>query len=285
MDLDGFAIIHPMKNDFLLQLETILLDADGVLWHGDIPMPDLRRFFDVLKRSNIRYAVVTNNATKSRHAYASKFLNFGIDFPADLIFSSSVVTAELLKDEYPTGAGIFVVGEQGIREAIGQAGFRLLDENARPDECSAVVAGLDRAINYPKIAAASRLIRGGAAYFGTNGDATFPGPEGLEPGAGAVLAAITAASGIEPRVMGKPGPAIFLSAVKYLDANPATTAVVGDRLETDILGGKKAGINTILVMSGVTTLEMLTNSDIHPDLVFGDIVEIADTLEKVSPAL
>ncbi|UCC51425.1 MAG: HAD hydrolase-like protein, partial [Anaerolineaceae bacterium] len=143
----------------------------------------------------------------------------------------------------------------------------------------AVAAGMDRGLTFEKIKIAIRLILGGAEFVATNTDGTFPAPDGLSPGTGMVIGALRGASGVEPTVMGKPERAIFEVAMKALDADPATTAMIGDRLETDILGAQRVGIATICVLSGVTTREQLAASKIHPDVVFESIAELAQALD------
>jgi 4-nitrophenyl phosphatase len=154
----------------------------------------------------------------------------------------------------------------GVRTALAQAGFSLVEEDAE-----FVVAGMDFAVCYERLAQATLQIRAGAPFIGTNPDKTFPSERGIVPGAGSILAFLEAATGVQPTVIGKPGTAMIEQALARLGAQPDHTAMLGDRLETDILAGQRAGLTTLLVMSGVTTQELLSRSEILPDLVFEDV--------------
>lgn len=154
-------------------------------------------------------------------------------------------------------------------QAMRQAGFNLISDSSQP--AAAVVAGIDQTLTYEKLKHAAFLIQRGARFVGTNGDLTFPAEEGLAPGAGAILAAIEAATGVKPVLIGKPERLMFDVAVQKLGSNPARTAMLGDRLETDILGGQRAGLKTILVTTGVDTEESIREKGIIPDAVFSGI--------------
>jgi 4-nitrophenyl phosphatase len=263
----------------LKTLKTLLIDGDGVLWRGKEPIPGLDRFFDVLNKRGINWALLTNNATRTLDKHAAKLSGFGIETPEDRVFSSASVTATYLSENFEPGDRLYVIGEEGLLETLTGAGFDVLTgENEPEDDVAAVIGSIDRKATYQKIAVASRLIRRGAPFIGTNPDRTFPTPDGLFPGAGTILAAIAAASDKEPMIIGKPEKTIFEVAMKHFNAEKSTTAMLGDRLETDILGGIRAGIGTIAVLSGVATTEQIEGSEYRPDLVFESIAEIADEL-------
>ncbi|MBN1427215.1 MAG: HAD-IIA family hydrolase [Anaerolineae bacterium] len=262
-------------------LQTLLIDGDGVLWEADDPMPGLVNFFDVLERSGIAWALLTNNATRTTEAYVEKLRSFGVTARLDQIFTSGNVTAHYLRDLTPPAQSIYVIGQPDLKTTLQQAGFTLFDGEEEPEPVDAVVAGIDRAFTYAKLRVAMRLIRNGAVYIATNPDTTFPTPQGLVPGAGSVIAAVTAAAGREPVWMGKPEPTMYQVAMKHFGADLSTTAILGDRMETDILGGQRLGMGTILVLSGITSREDLAASDIRPDYIFEGIAALADELEKV----
>jgi 4-nitrophenyl phosphatase len=256
------------------KLEGFVVDMDGVLWRGPEPMRGLVAFFDVLGRRGLPYVLATNNSTSSIGQYVDKLARFGVHVPRERIVTSAYATADFLLEREP-GAPVYMIGEEGLEEALESRGFRLTTDDAH-----FVVVGLDRGITYQKLATAMDLIEKGARFIGTNPDRTLPTPDGLRPGAGTMLAAIAAASGVEPLIVGKPEGPMIQQALRVLGTDRERTAMVGDRLETDILGGKKAEIKTILVLSGVTRCEELIESDIQPDWVLDDIGALAAALDS-----
>jgi 4-nitrophenyl phosphatase len=212
--------------------------------------------------------------------YQEKLGRFGLDVPAERIFTSGTTTAAYLQRRYPSGTRLYVVGAPGLKMMIREAGFEVFDGvgDDVPGSVEAVIVGIDWHITYDKLAAATHLVFKGATYIGTNPDRTFPTEDRLVPGTGALLAAVEAATGVEPIVIGKPNVTMFKIALEGLRADPATTAMVGDRLETDILGGQRVGLSTIAVLSGVTSPEMLAESEIHPDWVFEHLGTLADAI-------
>lgn len=248
------------------QIRGLILDMDGVLWRGKVPLVDMPLLFDTLQSRGYAVSLATNNATRSARQVLETLKGFGASLlPAQIVTSSMAVTF-LLKNRFPAGGPVFIVGEVGLVEALAEGGFYPARENV-----VAVVAGLDRDLTYDKIRTAASLIRAGAPFYGSNPDATFPAAEGLWPGAGTVLAAIETASGVKPIVAGKPQPAMFQLALQRMDLAAGEVLVVGDRLDTDILGGQRAGCRTALVLSGVSTREEIAESGIQPDLITSDI--------------
>ncbi len=263
----------------LKTLKTLLIDGDGVLWRGQEPIPGLARFFDVLNDREINWGLLTNNATRTLDKHAAKLTAFGIETLEEQVFSSASVTAAYLSETIEPGDALYVIGEEGLLETLAAAGFKVLTGEEEPaNNVAAVIGSIDRKVTYDKLSVAARLIRRGAPFIGTNPDRTFPTPEGLYPGAGTILAAITAASDREPKIIGKPEATIFEAAMRHFNAEKSTTAMLGDRLETDILGGRRAGIGTIVVLSGVATVRQIEESEFQPDLIFDSIAELADEL-------
>jgi 4-nitrophenyl phosphatase len=168
---------------------------------------------------------------------------------------------------------VFAIGETGVFEALHERGLTLVDEDAA--EADVVVVGWDRALTWPRLRQACLLIRRGARFIGTNPDRTYPTPEGLVPGNGAILAALQAATDVAPVIVGKPEPLLYEQAHRRLATSREFTAGLGDRLDTDILGAQRAGLRAILVLSGVTTPEILAASAIRPDEVYADVRAIA----------
>ncbi len=257
------------------RIDGLILDMDGVLWRGPRVMPGLATFFQAIRRLRAGFILATNNSTRTVGQYVDKLAVLGVQVRPEQVLTSAYASADHLLGMTERGAKVYAVGEEGLDAALESRGFRLAADGAQ-----FVIAGLDRAFTYRKMATAATLIRKGARFIGTNPDLTLPTPSGPLPGAGAVLAAISAACGIEPTIVGKPEPLMFQQALAWLGTDPERTAVVGDRLETDILGGKNAGVRTILVLSGVTSKELLAESPIRPDWVFDDIGALSTALER-----
>ncbi|MFZ6020931.1 MAG: HAD-IIA family hydrolase [Chloroflexota bacterium] len=251
------------------QLKAVILDMDGVLWRGKQPIGNLAAIFTKFQDLGIQYAFATNNATGSIGQYVEKLRSFGVEVNPNQIINSPMAVAYYLKKLYPQGGAVYLIGETGLIEALQEAGFYHSE-----DGVLAVVAGLDRQFTYEKLRKASLLIQKGIPFIGTNPDKTFPSPEGLTPGAGSILAAIETASGVAPQIMGKPYPHLFQLALQQMGTQPEETLVIGDRLDTDILGGKNAGCKTALVLTGVTTLAEAEQWQPRPDLIANSLSEL-----------
>jgi 4-nitrophenyl phosphatase len=247
----------------------LITDMDGVLWRGSTPMPDLPNFFAFLRQHSIRVTCATNNSSTASDKIVERLRGFGVDVGLHEIVTTASATADYLTTILPAGSTLYVIGMQGVRAALLERGYVIGE-----DHVQAVVVGIDWNLTYNQLKRAALLIRAGARFIGTNGDVTFPSPEGTIPGAGAILAAIEVATGVKPTVVGKPEPTLYATALKRMGAQPADTYVLGDRLETDILGAVRMGLKSILVLSGVTTREQLAASDYQPDWVFEDIGDL-----------
>lgn len=260
------------------QIQAFIADMDGVLWRGNSPLPGLQKLFAFLKSHGIPYTLATNNASKTVNQYIQKFARLGVEVEPETIMTSSIATAMYLKNEIEPGSNVYVVGEDGLHDAVRQAGFNVLNDASQP--AAAVVAGIDSTLTYDKLKYATLLIRRGARFVGSNGDLTFPSEEGLYPGAGSILAAIAAATDTQPTVIGKPERLMFEVAMQRMGSQPATTIMVGDRLETDILGGQRAGLKTILVTTGVDNPQTISEKGIQPDMVLSGIDELVDVWQS-----
>ncbi len=249
------------------ELRGVLMDMDGVLWRGSEPLPGLIPFFDWLKRRGLEYGLVTNNSTKTPADYVAKLERLGVTgVPETRVITSSSTTAHYLKTHYPPGTPVHVLGMDGLRRLVQAAGMTLADDGAR-----VVVAGIDFELTYDKLKRATLILRAGADFIGTNADATFPLPEGLVPGAGSILAALSTACGRQPLVMGKPSTPMFEAALAALGTPPGQTVMIGDRLDTDIAGAAQHGLRSILVLTGVATRAEAAASPAPPDAVFDDL--------------
>jgi 4-nitrophenyl phosphatase len=256
-------------SEILKRVRHLIIDMDGVLWRGDEPMPGLDAFFAFLKERGISFILATNNSSRTPEQYVAKLARFGVDVPVETILTSALVSAAYLADVAPSGSRVYVIGEEGIQQALLDRGFALDDEIARY-----VVIGWDRNLTWNELATASLLIHEGASFVGTNPDVTFPTERGPVPGNGALLAAVETATGVKPVVTGKPEPRMYQEGLRRMDATPETTAMIGDRLDTDIAGASNASLTTILVLSGIATEEDVASASMRPDLVCADIQEL-----------
>jgi 4-nitrophenyl phosphatase len=257
-------------NDLTLSsFRYLITDMDGVLWRSRTPMPGLADFFKFLRQREIRFVCATNNASTLAEDLAERLQGWGADVtPADIV-TSSTATADYLATILPAGSRLYVIGMEGLRVPLQAKGFELAEDNV-----AAVVVGIDWNLTFNQLKRAGLNIRAGAKFIGTNGDRTFPTPEGIIPGNGALLAALEAGTDVQPILIGKPEPVLYQMSLKRIDAVPEQTLVLGDRLETDILGAVRMGLKSALVLSGVTTREQLAASDYQPDWVFDDITDL-----------
>lgn len=255
-------------------VRALIIDIDGTLWRGNQPLPGLAFFFDSLQQRDIAFVVVTNNTVKTPNQYRQKFAGAGVVLPRDCVLTASVATADYLKQHLEPGAPLYVIGQAGLRHALGQAGFTLLADASRP--AAAVVVGGDTRLTYQKLKCAVLLIQRGAQLIGANPDLLIPTEEGLIPEAGVTLAALQAATGVSPVIIGKPERPLFELALQRMAANPGQTAALGDRLETDILGGQRAGLKTILVTTGVDNRGSVLQKQIQPDVVVDSLSELVE---------
>lgn len=253
----------------LAKIKAVVSDMDGVLWRGNQPVRGLGEFFAFLRERKIRFILATNNATRTAAQYAIKLAEMGVQVAEAEVLPSCDVVSDYLAAAAPKGAHVFVVGEAALADSLTARGFVVSE-----DQAEYVVAGLDRYATYAKLARAARFIRNGARFIGTNPDRTFPGENEIAPGAGSLLAFIEAATDVKPFIVAKPEPEMFRQALARLGSQPEETVMIGDRLETDILGGQQAGLKTILVLSGIHQEEDIAKFGIHPDWIFSDIGEL-----------
>jgi 4-nitrophenyl phosphatase len=265
-------------------IKALIMDMDGVLWRGDDPIGDLPHIFAVIKDRGWQASLATNNATLSVAQYVQKLRRYGVHLEPNQIVNSAQSAAHYLFSRYPGGGNVYVVGEQGLVDTLKEQGFisiPLIPASIKNNthEIVAVVVAMDRHITYEKLTVATRLIRNGALFLGTNPDPTFPTPEGLVPGAGAILASIQAATDVLPIITGKPSPEMYRVALERMDVKPQNCLVVGDRLETDIAGGQKIGCQTALVLSGVTSPQAAEKWLPAPDWISTDLTSLLEELD------
>ena len=266
----------------LTHIENFILDMDGVLWHGDTPMAGFVDFFTTLRNTNRKFVLATNNASKTPAQYVTRFKNFGVEIDEAQVLTSSEATGSYLAEKYDPDTAVYVIGGDGIHHALQRRGFEILtveDVMMQGKQAEVVVVGFWRDVSYKEFAAGAVCINNGAVFIGTNPDVSFPSEWGNLPGAGSFLALLEAATGQEPITVGKPGAIIFEDALKRLGGTKANTAMVGDRLNTDIAGANGVGLNSILVLSGISTRDDLAQvNGSQPNFVFADISELAQNL-------
>jgi 4-nitrophenyl phosphatase len=250
--------------EHLGNIKNLVIDMDGVLYLGNDPLPGLPEFFTFLREHEIGFRLATNNSGLTPTQYAAKVRKMGGAVEPEEIITSGTATARWLFQRHPPGTRVHVFGEDSLRAALTEAGFKLADEDV-----VAVVASIDWGVTYDKIKRACLLIRRGAQFVATNLDPTRPTEEGLVPGTGALIAAIAAGAETQPIAIGKPEPIMFEQAMAEMGARPETTATLGDRIDTDMTGGARAGLRTIMVLSGSTC--RAEAEAYGPDLIFDDI--------------
>ena len=254
------------------ELQGLIFDMDGVLWRGGKPLPGLRATFSLLRKRQIPFVLATNNATQTYEEVRSRMENAGVTIQQNEVLTSAVGAAGYLQRHVPPGSSIFAIGGSALRDALEEAGY-LVQESS--EDVAAVVVGMDWDLTWEKLAEANYALMNGAFFLGTNPDVSFPTERGLAPGNGAILAALEATAGHKATIFGKPEPYLFLEALHRMETSATHTLAVGDRLETDILGGKRAEMPTALVLTGVTTKEQVAISDIQPDWIFADLLELS----------
>jgi NagD protein len=253
-------------------IECWLADMDGVLVHEGNPVPGAADFVRRLKETARQFLVLTNNSIYTPRDLRARLLAAGLDVPEEAIWTSALATAQFLADQSPGGSA-FVIGEAGLTTALHGIGYILTER--RPDY---VVLGETRTYSFATITTAIRLITDGARFIATNPDTVGPSPEGPLPACGAVAALITKATGVEPYFVGKPNPLMMRSALNRLEAHSETTAMVGDRMDTDVISGIEAGLETVLVLTGVTRREQIDRYPYRPSRVVDSIADLVGEL-------
>jgi NagD protein len=249
-----------------------LMDMDGVLVHEEHAIPGAEEFLARLRERGLPFLVLTNNSIYTRRDLSARLRTSGLEVPEESIWTSALATARFLEDQRPGGTA-YVIGESGLTTALHAAGYTMSDRS--PDY---VVLGETRTYSFERITQAIRLISAGARFIATNPDPTGPTKEGPLPATGSVAALISRATGVDPYFVGKPNPLMMRSALNAIDAHSETTAMIGDRMDTDIVAGLEAGLHTILVLTGVTTTE---NAERHPYLPSRIVDSVADLVDEV----
>ncbi len=261
----------------LTNIRAMILDMDGVIWKSDMPLGDLPAIFQRIRKKGLAFIFATNNSTRTPAQYVKRLFEFGVEAEPHQVVTSSQAAAALLSRQFPSGSPVYMIGEDGLREALEQKQFKVLAES-EADRAQAVIMGMDRSINFQKASEAALLVRSGIPFFGTNPDKTFPTPRGEIPGAGAWLSVLVTATGVQPVIAGKPHPYLMELALEILGTTPADTLVVGDRLDTDIAAGQAVGCPTALVLSGISTRSQAETWTPPVDMITENLSSMCDEL-------
>lgn len=264
----------PQHYDRLRSAKGFVFDMDGVIYLGSRLLPGVNDLFDMLRLRDIPFVLGTNNSTATQQDFVERLAAMGVSVQADQIQTSTTVTRELLMndDNLPTDAHILCVGQPSIASILqSETSFRIVGEEDDPTTADVVVAGLDFGFTYQKMARAVAAIGHGARFIATNADDRLPTEQGYQPGAGACIAGIAVASRMQPLIVGKPEPLMIVKAAEQLGCEVGKAVMVGDRLDTDVLSAQRAGMMTALVLTGLTTRQMVAESDVLPDFVFEDL--------------
>jgi NagD protein len=249
-------------------MRGFLIDMDGVIYRGGHLIPGADHFIMNLRRKNVPFRFLTNNSQRTRRDVTTRLQRLGIDVDMEHVYTCATATARFLSQQKPGGTA-FVIGEGGLLNALDECGYSIVDKN--PDY---VVVGEGRTISFELVEAALKMILGGAKLVATNLDPNCPTESGFRPGCGATVAMLETASGVKAFSVGKPSPVMLRGARKELGLTSDQTVVIGDTMETDILGGVQLGFKTILVLSGGTRRDDLDRYAYQPDLIVDSIAEL-----------
>jgi NagD protein len=254
------------------EIRSWLMDMDGVLVREQSTIPGADRFLARLRELGLPFLLLTNNSIYTQRDLAARLGTLGLEVPEAAIWTSALATADFLAQQRPGGTA-FTIGEAGLTTALHDAGYTLTDRD--PDY---VVLGETRTYSFERISSAIRLVARGARFIATNPDPTGPTPDGPLPATGAVAALISRATGVEPYFVGKPNPLMMRSALNAIDAHSETSAMVGDRMDTDVVSGLEAGMHTVLVLTGITSREEAERFPYRPSRIVDSIADLVDEL-------
>ncbi|MFD3450874.1 HAD-IIA family hydrolase [Streptomyces sp. NPDC058691] len=253
-------------------IESWLTDMDGVLIHEGVAIPGADAFIKRLRESGKPFLVLTNNSIYTQRDLHARLARIGLDVPVENIWTSALATAKFLADQRPGGTA-YVIGEAGLTTALHDIGYVLTDTD--PDF---VILGETRTYSFEAMTKAVRLINAGSRFIATNPDETGPSPEGALPATGAVAALITKATGVQPYFVGKPNPLMMRAGLNAIGAHSETSAMIGDRMDTDIVSGTEAGMETVLVLTGLTHASDVERYPYRPTRVVNSIADLVDEI-------
>jgi NagD protein len=273
-------LVHVPKNSPLVpqdrKIHSWLMDMDGVLIKEEHVIPGAPEFIARLRELELPFLLLTNNSMYTRRDLVARLRTVGLDVPEKAIWTSALATARFLSQQRPGGSA-HVIGEAGLTTALHDVGYTISDRN--PDY---VVLGETRTYSFERLTRAIQLIAQGARFIATNPDTVGPSPDGPLPATGSVAALISRATGVEPYYVGKPNPLMMRSALNAIEAHSEHTAMIGDRMDTDVVAGLEAGLHTILVLTGVATVESAERFPYRPATIADSIADLVDKLQPVS---
>lgn len=252
----------------LLTKKGFLCDMDGVIYHGNRLLPGVQEFVAWLQKEHKKFLFLTNNSGKTQRELQSKLSRMGLDIDEKHFYTSALATAKFIADQMP-GARAFVIGEPGLLNALYEQGITF--DDVAPDY---VIVGESLSYTYENICRAVRFVQNGARLIGTNSDLTGPTEQGLVPACRALVAPIELATGKAAYYVGKPNPLMMRTGLNILGCHSQDTAIIGDRMDTDIVAGIECGLDTVLVLSGVTSREEIGHFPYRPRLVLKGVGEI-----------
>lgn len=252
----------------MVKPKNYLIDMDGVLVRGSQPVPGANAFIQRLREREAKFLVLTNNPLYTQRDLAARLERIGLAIPAESIYTSALATANFLHTQKPGGSA-YVVGDIGLTSALYEAGITITEHE--PDY---VVVGETKSLSFERLTRATRFVAAGARFIATNPDVSGPGDGGIEPACGAICALIAAATGVQPYFVGKPNPLMMRTALRTIGAHSEESVMVGDRMDTDIIGGTESGLETILVLTGVTRADEVERFPYRPTQVVESVAEI-----------
>ncbi len=276
------AVCDKFRRVNLSRVKIWVFDLDGVIWRGASAVEGAPASIAALQKRGCRTMFASNNSTQTPAHFVEKLAGMNIPATSHDVVTSTTVTVAHLKQIFPDGGRIFIVGEAGLRAQLEAAGFEVTQQTeGEPENVIAVVAGLSRQFCFADVARAQHYILGGATYIATNRDSTFPVEGGLMPGAGAIIAAIDVASGQVGQTMGKPEPAMLRQILRASGLPGEEIAMVGDRLDTDIACARRAGVGSVWVATGAMTREQAqaAQGEEKPDFLFENLPELIGHLD------
>lgn len=260
--------------ELLRQKEGFMIDMDGVIYHGDLLLPGVKEFVDWLYKENKKFLFLTNASGRTPKELQQKLFRMGLDVDEDHFYTSALATAKFISRQHP-GCSAYVIGEAGLLNALHDVGITI--NNVNPDY---VIVGETNNYNYTSMSRAIHHVLNGAKLIGTNPDITGPTEEGIVPACRALVIPIEASTGKKAYYIGKPNPLMMRTGLRMLGVHSESAVMIGDRMDTDIIAGIESGLDTVLVLTGVTTRETMKQYPYRPRLVLdgiGDIVKAADT--------
>jgi HAD superfamily hydrolase (TIGR01457 family) len=256
--------------------KAFIIDLDGVVYLQNEPIVDSSETLGELSAAGKKFVLLTNNSAPTVQQYVDKLEGFGIKVsPEQIISSAYAVRQYILNNHQVDGKAAFVIGEEGLKAELSGIGLRLVT-GKEAEDADFVVVGWDHGFDFEKLKSAATAIRRGAVYIAANTDTTYPTPHGLWPGAGSLVAAVTTASGSQPVVAGKPTPLIVRAAIQRMKVEPGKTLLIGDRLDTDIEAGLAAGVDTLLVLTGISREKDIEQTGIRPKYIRNNLAGLLD---------